>query len=57
MTIPSNRICLMLNKDAEAAAKFYAETFPNSSVEAVQLAPSDNPSSAEGDVLVGVSCG
>lgn len=52
MTIPSNRICLMLDKDAEAAAKFYAETFPNSSVDRVQHAPSDTPSGGAGEVLV-----
>ena len=52
MTIPRNRICLMLNKDAEAAANFYAETFPDSSVENVQYAPSDNPSGSAGEVLV-----
>lgn len=52
MTIPKNRICLMLGKDAEAAANFYAQTFPNSSVEAMQRAPSDHPSGQEGEVLV-----
>ena len=52
MTIPSNRICLMLNKDAEAAAKFYVETFPNCSFETVQHSPSDNPSGTQGEVLV-----
>ena len=52
MTIPNNRICLMLNKDAEAAAKFYAETFPNSSVGTVQRSPGDNPSGTEGEALV-----
>lgn len=49
--IPETRICLMLGKDAEAAAHFYAETFPNSSVHAVQRAPSDNPSVKQGEVL------
>ncbi len=52
MTIPSNRICLMLNKDAEAAAAFYAEIFPDSSVESVEYSPSDNPSGSAGEVLV-----
>ncbi|MBI6630369.1 VOC family protein [Pontibaca salina] len=52
MTIPSNRICLMLNQDAEAAANFYAETFPNSWVGRVQHSPSDNPSGKAGDVLI-----
>ena len=52
MTIPRNRICLMFNKDAEAAANFYAEIFPGSSVESTQFAPSDNPSGEAGEVLV-----
>src|SRR5437868_229841 len=33
-----NTICLWYDKDAEAAARFYAETFPDSSVGAVQRA-------------------
>jgi len=49
--IPDNRVCVMLGKDAEAAAHFYAETFPDSSVEAIHRAPSDYPSGGEGDVL------
>lgn len=57
-----NVICLWYDKDAEAAARFYAETFPDSAVGAVLRAPSDYPSGKEGDVLViefmvaGVSC-
>ena len=51
MTIAKNTICLWYDKDAEAAARFYAATFPDSSVGAVQTAPSDNPSGSEGDVL------
>ena len=46
-----NTICLWYEKDAEAAARFYAETFPNSSVGAVHRAPSDYPSGKKGDVL------
>ena len=38
-----NTICVWYDKDAEAAARFYAETFPNSSVGAVINAPSDFP--------------
>ena len=52
MQISKNTICLWYDKDAEAAARFYAETFPDSSVGAVLRAPSDNPSGKEGDVLV-----
>ena len=36
-----NTICLWYDKDAEAAARFYAETFPDSAVSAVHRAPSD----------------
>ena len=52
MTISAkNRICLWFNGDAEAAARFYAETFPDSSVDAVHTAPGDFPSGKKGDVL------
>lgn len=44
-------ICLMFDKDAETAARFYAETFPNSSVGAIHRAPTDYPSGKAGDVL------
>lgn len=46
-----NTVCLWYACDAEAAARFYASIFPDSSVGAVHHAPSDNPSSQEGDVL------
>jgi predicted 3-demethylubiquinone-9 3-methyltransferase (glyoxalase superfamily) len=46
-----NTICVWYDKDAEAAARFYAETFPDSSVGAVHLAPGDFPSGKKGDVL------
>jgi predicted 3-demethylubiquinone-9 3-methyltransferase (glyoxalase superfamily) len=49
--IAKNTICLWYDKDAEEAARFYAETFPNSAVSAVQRAPGDYPSGKEGDVL------
>jgi len=51
MAIPKNTICLWYDKEAEAAARFYAETFPDSSVNAVRHAPSDYPSGKAGDVL------
>lgn len=52
MTTPAkNTICLWYDRDAEAAAQFYAATFPNTSVQAVHRAPSDNPSSKAGEVL------
>ena len=50
-TIAKNTICLWFDDDAEGAAKFYAETFPISSVIAVHRAPGDYPSGKEGDVL------
>ena len=49
--IAKNTICLWYNKDAEAAARFYAKTFPDSHVGAVHRAPSDFPSGKAGDVL------
>ena len=51
MPIAKNTICLWFDKDAEAAARFYARTFPDSSVNAVHRAPSDYPSGKAGDVL------
>src|SRR5688572_57140 len=47
-----NTICLWYDKAAEEAARFYAKTFPNSTVGAVQRAPSDFPSGKKGDSLV-----
>lgn len=49
--LPKNRICLWFNKDAEAAARFYAATFPESEVTAVFAAPEDYPSGKAGDIL------
>lgn len=46
-----NTICLWYEHEAEDAAKFYAATFPDSTVGDVHRAPSDNPSCNEGDVL------
>jgi predicted 3-demethylubiquinone-9 3-methyltransferase (glyoxalase superfamily) len=50
--MPKSLVCLWYDKDAEVAARFYAETFPDSSVGDIQLAPSDFPSGKKGDVLV-----
>ena len=61
-TMAKNTICVWYEKDAEAAARFYAKTFPDSAVGAIQRAPGDYPSGKEGDVLVveftvaGVAC-
>ncbi|MBN9054896.1 VOC family protein [Shinella sp. PSBB067] len=51
MTAAKNTICLWYNGDAEAAAHFYAATFPDSVVSAVHRAPADFPSGKAGDVL------
>ncbi|HET9684485.1 MAG TPA: VOC family protein [Gemmatimonadaceae bacterium] len=51
-TPPKNRICLWFNRDAEDAARFYAATFPDSSVQAVHRAPGDYPDGKLGDALV-----
>jgi 2-polyprenyl-6-hydroxyphenyl methylase/3-demethylubiquinone-9 3-methyltransferase len=49
---PRATICLWYDHDAEAAATFYAQTFPDSVVRGVQRAPSDYPNGKEGDALV-----
>src|SRR5205807_854103 len=61
-TMAKNTICVWYDKDAEAAARFYAATFPDSSVGTIWRAPGDYPSGKQGDVLVveftvaGVAC-
>ena len=58
----TNTICLWFESDAEGAATFYAQTFPDSFVTSVDRAPADFPSGKAGDVLtvsftvVGVPC-
>jgi predicted 3-demethylubiquinone-9 3-methyltransferase (glyoxalase superfamily) len=55
-------LCLWYDHDAEEAARFYAETFPDSRLGAVHRAPSDYPGGKEGQALVveftvaGVAC-
>lgn len=57
-----NVICLWYDGAAEEAARFYAKTFPDSSVTAVHHAPSDYSNGKQGQVLtveftvVGVPC-
>ena len=57
-----NVICLWYDGAAEEAAKFYAQTFPDSAVTAVHRAPGDFPGGKQGQVLtveftvVGVPC-
>ncbi len=47
-----NTICLWYDKDAEAAARFYSKTFPDSTMGAVYHAPSDFPGGKKGDPLL-----
>jgi predicted 3-demethylubiquinone-9 3-methyltransferase (glyoxalase superfamily) len=51
MTTPKNTICLWFEKDALAAAEFYAATFPDSKVGNVFRATSEFPGGKGGDVL------
>lgn len=44
-------LCLWYDGAAEAAATFYAQTFPDSAIQAVNRAPSDYPNGKAGDVL------
>jgi predicted 3-demethylubiquinone-9 3-methyltransferase (glyoxalase superfamily) len=59
---PKNRICLWFDRDALDAARFYADTFPDSSVGNIMRAPGDFPDGKEGDVLTveftvaGIAC-
>ncbi|QKV55177.1 VOC family protein [Comamonas antarctica] len=49
--IPRNTLCLWYDGTAEEAARFYAQTFPDSAVQAVHRAPADYPAGKQGDVL------
>jgi predicted 3-demethylubiquinone-9 3-methyltransferase (glyoxalase superfamily) len=52
MTSPAkNTICLWFDKDAEEAARFYADTFADSWVGDITHAPGDYPSGTQGQVL------
>jgi predicted 3-demethylubiquinone-9 3-methyltransferase (glyoxalase superfamily) len=46
-----NTICLWYDGNAEDAARFYAKTFPDSAIGAIQRAPRDYPSGKKGGVL------
>jgi len=54
-------LCLWYTNNAEEAARFYAKTFPNSTVGKVHRAPSDYPSGGgggkQGSVLTFTVCG
>ena len=49
--VNKNTICLWYDRAALDAAKFYAATFPDSSVDAIHHSPGDYPSGKQGDVL------
>ena len=49
--VSKNTVCLWFNGTAEEAARFYAATFPDSSMGAVHYAPSDFPSGKQGAPL------
>jgi predicted 3-demethylubiquinone-9 3-methyltransferase (glyoxalase superfamily) len=57
-----NTICLWFDSQALEAARFYAQTFPDSTVGRVCHAPGDFPSGKEGDLLtveftvLGIAC-
>jgi predicted 3-demethylubiquinone-9 3-methyltransferase (glyoxalase superfamily) len=44
-------VCLWFDGTAEEAARFYAETFPDSAVTSVNRAPGDYPAGKQGDAL------
>ena len=50
-TVAKNTICFWYDKDAEAAARFYVETFLESTMGVVYRAPADHPSGKAGYVL------
>ena len=60
--VAKNTVCLWYNGTALDAARFYAETFPDSAVGTVHRAPGDYPSGKQGDVLtvefsvIGIPC-
>ncbi|HET7845102.1 MAG TPA: VOC family protein [Xanthomonadales bacterium] len=49
--IPKIQPCLWFDKNAEEAARFWAETFPDTRIDAIHRAPGDYPSGKKGDVL------
>ena len=49
--VSKNTICLWYDRAALDAAKVYAATFPDSSVDAIHHSPGDYPSGKQGDVL------
>lgn len=62
MKMAKNTVCIWYDRDAEAAAHFYAQTFPDSFVGSIHRAPGDFPAGQQGDVLtveftvLGIAC-
>jgi predicted 3-demethylubiquinone-9 3-methyltransferase (glyoxalase superfamily) len=60
--MPKNTLCLWYEGGAEAAALFYASTFPDTTVGKVSRAPGDYPDGQKGNVLtveftvMGIAC-
>jgi predicted 3-demethylubiquinone-9 3-methyltransferase (glyoxalase superfamily) len=52
MTMSKNTVCLWYDGDAVDAARFYAETFPDSSMGRIHRSPGDYPDGKQGDVLL-----
>jgi predicted 3-demethylubiquinone-9 3-methyltransferase (glyoxalase superfamily) len=48
---PKNTVCVWFDSEAEAAAHFYAQTFPDSSVGDIVRAPGNFPGGKAGQVL------
>jgi predicted 3-demethylubiquinone-9 3-methyltransferase (glyoxalase superfamily) len=49
---PKNTICIWYDREAEAAARFYASVFPDSEVRAIHRAPMDYPGKQAGEVMM-----
>jgi predicted 3-demethylubiquinone-9 3-methyltransferase (glyoxalase superfamily) len=49
--IPRIQPCLWFDGDAEEAARFYADTFPDTRIDKLARAPGDYPAGKKGDVL------
>lgn len=52
MSSAKTTICIWYDRDAEEAANFYAQTFPDSHVGAIHRAPMDTPGNKADDVMV-----
>ena len=48
---PKIQPCLWFDKNAEEAARFYADTFPDTRIGRLMRAPGDYPAGQQGDVL------